>query len=377
MGRVSKKHQLLIEEIASSVGEAFERDGSDLAAQQVLIPRVEELYRQVELGGIAVTTLIKGVLPHLWKEVGMAINADAASVRNRLFSYNLETREPLLVADIVKGLRQTENENYGKSLEVKLERRCKITNDVIQQLHGVFTTWIRGEAFLGVTETEEIARLILAISWHTGRRPWSESAYTAQFEEIDEPVRVDWLITERRHPQFETDFQTVSTPWPRPEFASGWLRFLGNAKWTFKEHLLGEPLPLDIPVIGVDPSEVLAALVRLRKLESGKPWFNRGIPVDKLTIQSSLQRVTDRLITDWITPILEPVYESGQRFPDTDSGRFTSYHLRPLYAARMIRQMELVSGIKPHPTVVIKHLLGHRGTIGATSLAYEGFEITG
>ena len=376
MGRVSKKHQAVIESIASEVAEAYERDGTDLAAQAVLIPRVEDFYRQVELGGIAVTTFIKGVLPHLWKEVGMAINADAASVRNRLFSYDLATREPILVADIVKGLRQTENDNYGKALETKLERKCKVPASVIAELNTLFTGWIKGEGMEGVTDTEEIARLILAISWHTGRRPWSESAYTAQFEEIDDPVRWDWLITERRHPQFEVNFEKVTTPFPDPEFADGWLRFDGNAKWSFKEHLAGEPLPLDIPVVGIDPSVVIKALVRLRKLEANKPWFHRDVDVDKLTIQSSLQKVTKRLEVEWIDPILEPIYAAGQRFPDTDGGRFTSYHLRPLYAARMIREMTRSTGDEPDPTVVIKHLLGHRGTIGATSLAYQGFKIT-
>lgn len=375
MGRVSKKHKALIEEIASEVGSAYE-DGGDIAAQAVLIPRVEGIYRQVELGGIAPTTLIKGVLPHLWKEIGLAIDADAGSVRSRLFSYNLETRAPIVIADLVKGLRQSDSDGYDKALQDKLELKCKIPEVVITELGSLFTNWLCGEVLEGVTETEEIVRLILSIAWFTGRRPWSEVAYTAQFEEIDDPVRWDWLITERNHPRFETDFEVLTKPVPNPEFAEGWLRFEGNAKWTYKEHCAGFPLPLDIPVVGVDPSEVIRALVRLRRLEASKRWFKRGVPVDKLTIQGALQRTTERLVADHIGPILEPVYTAGQRFPDTDRGRFTAYHLRPLYAARMIRAMAKKTGDEPDPTVVIKHLLGHRGKIGATSLAYQSFRIT-
>jgi len=375
MGRVAKRHAELIESIAEQVAIAYESsDNSDLAAQAVVIPYVEALYRDAESGAMAKSTLIKGVLPALWREVGEAIGATAEGARNRLFLYDIATRGRLPIADDIKGLRLNDNSGYSKTVTKKLDAKCPITSTVMAKLNTLFTSWLTDTAPKAGTETEEIVRLILAISWHTGRRPWSETAYTAKFEVTKNPRRWDWLVDMPGDPDYDTNFEIVSVPEPDPGYADAWIHFLGNCKWTRKEHLNGAPLPLDIPVVGVTGEQVVEALARLRQMESRRSWFRPDIPVDKLTIGSSLQYAISQVIADCLDPILQPLYEAGAVFPDTKDGKFTSYHLRPLYACRMGVIKEATTGKRPDPTVMAKHLLGHRGTVGTASLAYQSFE---
>ena len=373
MGRISRHHQAQIDRVAGLVAEAYEEEGTDLAAQRILLPFVEDLHRQTQTGAINPSTLLKAVLPALWKEIGSAINAPAASARIRLFSYDLESRGELTIAEAVKNLRQDDNASYEKVLVSKLSKKTPINLEVWSELRDLFEGWL---TVGGDTENDQIARLILAISFFTGRRPWSEIGFLAEFETTDEPVCRDWKVGLKTSPNYETDFELIETPWEPSDWADGWLIFRGNAKRTKKEDLAGWSIPLDIPVLGIDPDDLIRALAEVRELERKKLWFRPELPAHEQTIEPALAFNTTKALKE-VHMILEPIYAAGHQFPDTDGGRFTSYHFRPLYANRMAWELRSVTGANTDPTVIAKRLLGHFGGLGKASLAYQSFDFLG
>ena len=373
MGRISRHYQDRIDHVSGQVAEAYEEERSDLDAQRILLPFIEELLHDSQSGGMTPGTLLKAVLPAMWKEVGGALDTSPASARTRLFSYDLETRGELLLADAIQGLRRDDNSSYERVLVGKLTKKTPINLAVWSELRDLFEGWLMVG---GDSENDRIARLVLAISFFTGRRPWSETAFLAEFESTEEPVLREWKISSSSDPKFEVDFDLISTPWEPSDWADGWITFRGNAKRTKKEDLAGWSIPLDIPVVGSSPEDLIRALGELRGLERGKSWFRPEVDAGDSIIGSALQQNTAKAMVE-VEAILEPIYAAGHRFPDTENGRFTAYHLRPLYANRMAWEMRSVTGANTDSTVIAKWLLGHFGGLGKASLAYQSFEFLG
>ena len=241
------------------------------------------------------------------------------------------------------------------------------------ELRDLCESWLK---IGGDTENDRIARLILAVSFFTGRRPWSEVGFLAEFENTDNPVCRDWKVDLKTASNYETDFELIEKPWEPSDWADGWLIFRGNGKRTKKEDKAGWSIPLDIPVLGIDPDDLIQALSEIRELERRKLWFRPELPAHEQTIEPALAFNTTKALGE-IHTILEPIYAAGHRFPDTDGGRFTSYHFRPLYANRMAWEMRTATGSNTDPTVIAKRLLGHFGGLGKASLAYQSFDFLG
>lgn len=383
MGRVANGVLEQIEEVAARVAEIRECGGSDSACQGVVIPFVEALYKRVETGTMSQSTLLKGVLPCLWKEVGSALETTPANARERLFSFDRTTGNPLASREKVTELRRElgamrsrEKGSDEKGVEAKHERIIEWGPSIYDALRERAIAWLTE----GDTESDRIVRLIASISFFTGRRPWSEVANTGEFEVIDGPQVWDWVITEPTDPTFETDFRIETTPIEFIEWADAWLRMRGAAKPSYKEKLSGASLPVDFPILGIAPERIVEAVTVLRDLEKGKSWFRSAESPDKEIIQGSLQGATKRLIDAEITPIFEPItVERGHGLPGTKGGGFTMYHFRSLWASRLhaeIRRAQREEGLTGLSTVgFAKSFLGHRSRIfGASSLNYTVWE---
>jgi len=374
MGRVAKRHQEEISQIANQVAEIAENGGDDGAIQEILLPFIDSAEKRVGTGQMSSSTFLKTFMPAVWKEVGAAMGATAASARVRLFTYDIANRTPLVLAEAIKGRRQEDNANYEIQLTGKLTTKCPFNEETWLDLRDVAETWlVKG----GESENDRIARLILAISFFTGRRPWSETAFGGEFSVTTNPVRRDWKVSLKTAPDYLTNFDLKSEPWGETDWADGWLRFDGNAKKTRKEDTAGFPIPLDIPVLGISPEDIVEAMAELRELQKNRSWYRPELPAHEQIIQSAIQANT-RKAMDEMDQLLESIYVKGHKFPPTghgeSNGRFVPYHLRPMWACRMGHEMRSVTGKNIDQVVIGKWLLGHFGGLGKASLAYMSFD---
>lgn len=377
MGRVAKRHQEEIESLASRVAQISDKGGDDAEIQSILLPHISKVEKRVATGDMGSTTFLKSYMPALWKEVGAAMGATAASARIRLFTYDIANRTPLVIAETVKGRRQEDNANYEKQLTGKLVTKCPFNEEVWLDVRDIAEQWlVKG----GDSENDRMSRLILAISFFTGRRPWSETAFGGEFKVTSNPVRRDWKVDLKTANDYLTNFDLKSEPWDDASWSDGWLRFDGNAKRTKKEDVAGFSIPLDIPVIGIAPEDIVEAMAELRELQKNRSWYRPDLPAQEQTVQSALQANTKKAVGE-LDGVFESIYNKGHKFPPTghgeSTGRFAVYHLRPMWANRLGYEMRTITGKNIDQVVVSKWLLGHFGGLGKASMAYLSFDYLG
>lgn len=377
MGRVASRVMQQIEEVAAKVAEQHEAGGGDAACQTIVTPLIQNLYERVESGSMSQSTLLKGVLPALWKEVGAALDTTPSDARLRLFTFDRATGNPMELRRDLGAMRSREKGADEKAVQSKHEALIEWDRSIYEALLERATSWLHPTE--GETENDRIVKLIFAVSFFTGRRPWSEVANVGEFEVVTEPKEWEWVIDESTDAEYLTNFEVQTVPIEFHDWADGWLRMRGAAKPSYKEKVRGESLPVDFPVLGIDPLAIVEAMAELRKLEAGKSWFRATGSADKEIIGSVLQGVASKLIQTEIEPIFEPIYERGHKLPGTKTGRFTVYHLRSLYASRLhaeIRQVQREEGMVGMSNVrFAKAFLGHRAkTFGAASLNYTVWE---
>jgi len=371
MGRVAAKHQNEIERVALKI----EGLSDNAEIQTEIVGYVGELLTRTKAGEMATSTMLQGLMPYFWKVVGSAVNRTAKDARDLYFTRDLRTLEKLSLPDELKALRCANQLAYNKDVSARTEMQVVLPLSVWNQLAALFDSWLLD--YKG-TENDQIARLILALGFFTGRRPFSEIAFTAKFSEISTPCRRHWEIEDQYAQDYWTNFNLISEPAPNPTWADEWLHFEGNGKPTAKEKAAGFSIPLDIPLICTSADDMIEALDRLRDLESDKSWFANQKSVSDSVVRSILQRNLGNAQEE-IDEVLKPIYEAGIPFPSVGGGRstgmFSPYHLRPIYANRCAYAIARSAGEgQRNDTVVTKWILGHMSGLGSVT-SYKSFEI--
>jgi hypothetical protein len=371
MGRVAQKHQKEIEQVALKV-EGLQDDSQ---IQKEILGYVESLRFRAQAGEMSFSTMLQGIMPHFWKVMSATLNREAATVRALYFTTDINTREPLQLPEDLKAIRADSTTSYQNSVSNRVENKIVLPISIWNQLSELFDSWYHDHSGY---ENDQVTRLILTLGFFTGRRPFSEIVFSGQFAPTAKPVRREWVAGNRYAPEFKTNFEYVSTPFPNPDWADEWVRFDGNGKPTYKEKLAGFPLPLDIPLIGTSADDVITALERLRSLLQGKSWYENQAEMSDSVVRSVLQYNLVKA-QEPINEILQPLYAEGRVMPSVGGGRsngkFSPYHLRPIYANRCAYEIaKTAEEGKADDTVVTKWILGHGSGLGSVS-SYKSFEI--
>lgn len=370
MGRVAAAHQREIEAVALRVEELQD----DAEIQSVILGFVGNLYKRTRAGELAVSTMLQGVMPYFWKSIGASVGMTPATARMRYFTFSIGSKDELTLPNELRALRSDTVRKYGGMVAERTQKRVVLPLTTWNLLAELFDDWMTVQ---NVSDTDQISRLILSIGFFTGRRPFSEIVFKGRFSKVNRPMQREWMFPNRYEPEYKINFDLTSTPFPNPEWADEWMKFEGNCKPAEKEKIAGFSIPLDIPLIGTSAEDMIQATARLRELCDGRSWFVKT-DVGESVVRSILQRSLEKS-REWIDDILTPIYEAGVPMPSVGGGRFTGkfspYHLRPIYAARCSYAMGLMAKEgEEDDTVLTKWVLGHGSGLGSVA-SYKSFKI--
>ena len=380
MGRLTKDHQrrldafiATLDERLTGLGRPFIPEVSDqtLAFLQSFIDEIEE-------GKYQAGSFLKNSAPHIWKAISQTIilrfpdhhrpitdkdreedlRLDPKLSKARFFwdptfvfdfAVRFDWRSKSKQTDAFYKLREWRTTADNRSSAEAKDRRNFKFDWGDTEYARLYDLAIRCLKDRSVTETdsERCVRLIFALSFFTGRRPWEEVGRISVFREAEPPADD-----------------------PHVEHADDWLEVEGIGKKSID----GES-SLIIPVFGVSSAQLVEGLIELRMIESGKKWFS--LTRDKGQTASS--RIIGSLGYQWrkfsdneVEPCFERPLAVGYTFEHNASknggeGQFNAYDLRRLYVSYAFFRYceycrEIGDRVPADPIDYAQDVLGHSKT---------------
>lgn len=343
MGRVALSVVAEIEEVVHKVGQAADRGESDSVLQQPIIEYVTKLHGRMGQDGFSASTIAKGILPELWKRLSELLGIDRQEIRERFYRRYADGSGRTPTSEALIGVRKQLTKQEQSELQARGRKEVVWGDSIYRPLLSTFREWLVDPR--GRNDYEDMCRLIYAVTFFTGRRPWSEVVRIGDFLKIDRPRLWDWEVNDADSPEYLTNpnftsrlfFEYKGEPVDFSDWADGWLRINGSAKPTYKEKVLNKCIPVDFPVLGVDPELVIEGIKRFRALASTKDWYPRDYVVEegihKLAIQPRFTRYSEAIERDLIQPLFDATGNTHQLPNRRRPGKFTVYFLRPMYAS--------------------------------------------
>jgi hypothetical protein len=201
--------------------------------------------------------------------------------------------------------------------------------EVVDNMRELAAGWIRGGQVRNTRE--RCAQLLMAVCWHTGRRPWEEAGLRAEFSPAEGP------------------------PW-----AEGWVLFSGHAKKTQAE-LLGEveDKAFTIPLFGISTEDFLAAFQELRRIQADEPWYDPMAEWAGNKVKDGMNYYCQTMIRTQVMRVFEPVTRAGYTVD------FSVSTFRRLYASlghALCFQWQLANGqVTSNINGYAKRYIGHFG----------------
>lgn len=306
MGSISARHQKLLDGMAAKAVSTWEwAIGSDVnldvlngeaideafeAVREAVMDDLDSLAKRVGTLGHSESYMRGSLFPNIWKtfsatgvmldfEGEALVPATPKHLRSRLL------REG-------QAARTLYNRWHGNNKTTRYERRIEKQENQIVWNREAFDS-MTDTAFDWLTESggdarntrHRCARMILAVCWFTGRRPWAEASLHADFIPSDGP---DW--------------------------ADGWVRVTGLAKKT-KAVVEGveDEKQIDIPLFGITIDEFLKGFHRLREIQATEEWFqpgnDRGHEVVKAALVYYAQEEMKSAVADAFSPVIDAGYQ--------------------------------------------------------------------
>ena len=353
MGSISKPHQAELDRLAAKAQEVWVWnigsdvspsliDGEDLA---IAYEAIREAIRY-DLDGIAKRSGLPGysesyvrgsLFPAIWKTIsalgvmldyddeGELVPATAKHLRGRLLKPDQEAQQLYKKWDKSNTVQRTEK-------RITKQRTQWIWN---QQTYETMTSLSRSWLINGPgggNEKETLARYAVAITWFTGRRPWSETCLNVDFKPANGP---DW--------------------------AEGWLVATGFAKKT-KAVVEGraDAQRITLPLFGITAAEFLQGFEAFRSLLAQQPWFQPGNPKGHEYTKAALYHWTKAELQGPVARAFDPTIEAGYPVELTMKSFRALY---PSYGCERRREWSLANGKETmNLPGFAKRFIGHFGS---------------
>ena len=337
MGRLTTLHRQRLDAFLTEMDAILDDLGQPFVPelQDRVVDFLQPFIKDVEDGKIKASSFLKNSYGHFWREISehialkfpeehrpMRRGEDARTkarfkwdkiyVHDVLLKYDSYTKTELTPTyKIIQEWRTACNER--SAAETQHRKGCKVEwgNPEYQALFDLAMRCLQDR---GATETdnERCVRLIYALTFFTGRRPWEEVGRISVFREADAP-----------------DDEAA-------EHADDWLEVEGIGK---KSDDADDKLI--IPVFNISSLELVEAMIELRMIESSKPWFSltrdKGATAST-DIIGTLGYQWNVLAREKIDPCFERVIANGFNFDHNKSkgkghSRFNAYDLRRMYCS--------------------------------------------
>ena len=337
MGRLTKLHRERLDTFLSELDSTLEELGRPFIPeiQSRVIDFMKPFIAEVEEGKIKPSSFLKNTYGHFWREISDLIalkfpgehrpHPKKTDARTKAFFY----WDRIYVHDVCFKYdwrtKTTETPEYARISEWRTEcnQRSDAETDTRQGTHFQWGD-VEYERLYSLameclqdrsadqTDNERCVRLIFALAFFTGRRPWEEIGRISVFREGEPPNTEDC------------------------EHADDWLEVEGIGK---KADALGEKIT--IPVFNISAAELCEALVELRMLESDKSWFSttreKGANASG-NIIGALGYTFSKFCRKRVDPCFERSIANGYNFEHNASKgkghvRFSAYDLRRMYCS--------------------------------------------
>lgn len=304
MGSISSAHQGELDRIAAKAVDVWNWnigsdvspsliDGEDLAPvyeaiREAIRDDIDTIAKRVGLPGYSESYVRGSLFPAIWKTLsntglfldfdddGEIVPASSKHLRLRLFKTDQEARQ----------LYRKWDSNNSDQREAK--RKAKQNNQWIwnEETYKAMTDLSRKWLINGPEadhEKQALARYTIAITWFTGRRPWSETCLNVDFK-----------------------------PATGPDWAEGWIEATGFAKKTKAvAEGLEEGQRITLPLFGITSEEFLKGFEVFRSLLTKHPWFKPGDPKGHEYTKAELYWWTDRELEGPVARAFDPTIEAG------------------------------------------------------------------
>ena len=304
MGSISVRHQKQLDTMAAKAVTAWEwAIGTDVNVDLMNVDVIDEAFesvrsairddldnlaKKVGMVGHSETYMRGSLFPNIWKtfsaagvmldfEGEMLVPATPKHLRTRLLKEGQQART------LYNRWHKRNNETRYDKRMAKQESQIVWNRDTFESMTDLCTDWLTTGGMGARNNRHTCARMVLAVSWFTGRRPWSEAALNAEF-----------------------------VPSIGPEWADGWVKVTGLAKKTkaVVEGLEDEQ-QIDIPLFGISTDEFLKGFQKLREVEAEEEWFQPSNSRGHEFIKSAISYYTQEEMNSAVTEAFAEVIDAG------------------------------------------------------------------
>jgi hypothetical protein len=378
MGRLTKTHRQRLEEFLPKLDKRLEDLGRPFLPEisKMTLEFLQPFVDEIEAGQYAGGSFLKNSSAHIWRSISETIVLrfpdyyrpivtadreadprlnkkvtkahffwDPAYVLEFAVKYNwLDQRSITETGIKFDAWRRDADQRSADEAQDRVNFKFQWGSVEYERLYELALRCLKDRSATA-TDTERCVKLIYALSFFTGRRPWEEVGRISVFREVDHPEGdPNWI-----------------------EHADDWLEVEGIGKKSVEDEI-----SLTIPIFGVSSAELVEALVELRMIQAGKKWFD--LTRDKGQTASS--RIIGALGYQWrkfrekeVDPCFERPLSMGYTFEHNASkndgeGLFNAYDLRRLYVSYSFfryREFCSESGIQApeDPIAYAQEILGH------------------
>ena len=337
MGRLTKLHRERLDTFLHELDGVLEDLGKPFVPeiQERVIEFIKPFIEDVQAEKMKPSSFLKNSYGHFWREISDLIalkfpdlhtplpyksdnrtNAnfywDRVFVHDVCFKYNWDTKTTETEEYKTISEWRTEcNKRSDAETQTRQEDQFQWGGVEYERLYELALQCLR-ERSADQTDNERCARLIFALSFFTGRRPWEEVGRISVFREGEAPDTPDC------------------------EHADDWLEVEGIGKKAE-----GVDETITIPVFNISAAELCDALVELRMIESEKSWFSttreKGANASGVII-GTLGEPFSKFCRKYVDPCFERSHANGYDFVHNASKgkghvRFNAYDLRRMYCS--------------------------------------------
>ena len=388
MGKMPEIHRAKLDALIADLDRELDDLGRPFVPeiQERVIQFIEPFIDEVESGRIKPSSFLGNTIQNFWREISELIilkfpdehrpmmkNEDGRTkakfkwdkgyVHDVCFKYDCYTKNEVTPAyKKIYAWRSAKNKRSSDEAKHRTGESFEWGIPEYDKLYELALSCIRKRGTVE-SDNDRCVRLIYALSFFTGRRPWEEVGRISVFREAE--------------PSEDVIF---------PEHADDWLEVEGIGKKS-NDH----DDKLIIPVFNISSAELVEAMIELRMIESSKTWFSMDREQGKALstkVQGSLQRNWERFRDKEIDPIFERCYSHGFAFEHNRSkgkgaARFNAYDLRRMYCSYgfwRYNQWSVENGYEPwkDPVRWARTYLGHvESKSNEQTLTYLGFDFKG